>query len=50
MMGYRLLLDENVEHEVGHRIEHHGHDVVYVDFVAELKKGSDDYCSRFRYE
>jgi hypothetical protein len=41
-MGYRLLLDENVEREVGHRPEHYGHDVVHVDFVSELGKGSDD--------
>lgn len=41
-MGYRLLLDENVEHEVGHRLEHWGHDVEHVDFVPELGKGAED--------
>lgn len=41
-MAYRLLLDENVEHEVGHRLEHYGHDVEHVDFVPELGKGVDD--------
>jgi predicted nuclease of predicted toxin-antitoxin system len=37
-MPYRLLLDENVEHEVGHRLENYGHDVVHVDFEPELGK------------
>lgn len=41
-MEYRLLLDENVEHEVGHRLEHFGHDVVHVDFIPELGKGTTD--------
>jgi hypothetical protein len=41
-MSYRLLLDENIEHEVGHRLEHYGHDVVHVDFEPELGKGSTD--------
>jgi predicted nuclease of predicted toxin-antitoxin system len=42
-MGYRLLLDENVEHEVFHRLENYGHDVEHVDFVSELGKGTDDH-------
>ncbi|AUX09890.1 hypothetical protein AArcSl_2266 [Halalkaliarchaeum desulfuricum] len=42
-MGYRLILDENVEHEVYHRLENYGHDVAHVDFVSELGKGTDDY-------
>lgn len=42
-MAYRLLLDENVEHEVLHRLENYGHDVEHVDFVSELGKGTDDY-------
>lgn len=41
-MAYRLLLDENVEYEVFHRLENYGHDVVHVDFVADLGKGTDD--------
>ncbi|GAB3689130.1 hypothetical protein GCM10028857_24120 [Salinarchaeum chitinilyticum] len=41
-MAYRLLLDENVEHEIGHRLEHYGHDVEHVDFVAALGKGAED--------
>lgn len=39
---YRLLLDENVEHEVGHRLRNYGHDVEHVDFVPELGKGAAD--------
>ena len=42
-MVYRLILDENVEHEVFHRLENYGHDVEHVDFVSELGKGTDDY-------
>jgi predicted nuclease of predicted toxin-antitoxin system len=41
-MGYRLVLDENVEHEVLHRLENYGHDVEHVDFVPELGKGTGD--------
>lgn len=41
-MAYRLLLDENVEHEVHHRLENYGHDVAHVNFVAELGTGTDD--------
>lgn len=39
---YRLVLDEGIEHEVLHRLEDAGHDVVHVDLVWELGKGSDD--------
>jgi hypothetical protein len=39
-MGYRLLLDEHLEHEVIARLD--DHDVEHVDFVPELGKGSDD--------
>jgi predicted nuclease of predicted toxin-antitoxin system len=42
-MAYRLILDENVEHEVLHRLENYGHDVEHVDFVAELGKGTADH-------
>lgn len=42
-MVYRLILDENVEHEVLHRLENYGHDVEHIDFVPELGKGTDDY-------
>lgn len=41
-MAYRLVLDENVEHEVGHRLENYGHDVEHVDFLSSLGKGADD--------
>ncbi len=42
-MSYRLILDENVEHEVLHRLENDGHDVEHVEFVSELGKGIDDH-------
>jgi hypothetical protein len=42
-MVYRLVLDENVEHEVVyHRLANYGHDVTHVDFVSDLGKGVDD--------
>lgn len=41
-MGYRLLLDENVEHEVRQRLEAGGHDVERVEEVAALEKGATD--------
>ena len=41
-MAYRLILDENVEHEVFHRLENYSHDVEHVDFVPELGKGTSD--------
>lgn len=47
-MSYRLLLDENIEHEVLHRLENAGHDVEHVDFIARLGKGtSDDEIARY---
>jgi hypothetical protein len=39
-MVYRLILDENVEHEVLHRLENYGHDVEHIDFSTELRKGT----------
>lgn len=41
-MSYRLLLDENVEHEVFHRLESKYHDIEHVDFVPTLEKGTSD--------
>lgn len=41
-MMYRLVLDENVEHEVYYRLTNYGHDVTHVDFVSSLGKGVDD--------
>jgi len=38
----RVLLDENLEHEVYHRLRHDGHDVVHVDIDDELHKGDSD--------
>jgi hypothetical protein len=42
-MTYRLILDENIEHEVYHRLDNYGHDVEHVDFVSALGKGTGDY-------
>ena len=39
---YRLLLDENLEHEVLKRLVGAGHDVEHVDTVATLGKGASD--------
>lgn len=39
---YRLLLDENIEHEVMERLADAGHNVEHVDTVAELEKGARD--------
>lgn len=41
-MGYRLLLDENVEREVYSRLTAGGHDVQHVDDVPSLEKGASD--------
>lgn len=41
-MTYRLLLDENVEHELVNRLSADGHDVIHVDGVAALGKGTAD--------
>jgi len=38
-MGYRLVLDENIEHSVLHRLDNAGHDVEHVDF---MEKGASD--------
>lgn len=40
-MPYRLLFDENVEHEVRDRLADR-HDVEHVDFVPQLGKGATD--------
>ncbi|TKX74602.1 hypothetical protein EXE46_07820 [Halorubrum sp. GN11_10-6_MGM] len=42
-MTYRLILDENVEHEVLHRLENYGHDAEHVDFVPEFGKETADH-------
>lgn len=41
-MAYPLVLDENVEHEVGHRLENYGRDAEHVDFLPALGKGTDN--------
>ncbi|WP_436929849.1 DUF5615 family PIN-like protein [Halosimplex halobium] len=41
-MGYRLLLDENIENEATDRLAGAGHDAEHVDSVPELGKGSAD--------
>jgi predicted nuclease of predicted toxin-antitoxin system len=38
----RLLLDENLEHEVYHRLESYGHDVRHVEVSDGLEKGLTD--------
>ena len=47
-MVYRLVLDENVEHEVSHRLENYGHNVEHVGFGSNLGKGVTD-CSIAKY-
>lgn len=41
-MGFELLLDENVEHEVMYKLRDRGHDVEHVEFVPALEKGASD--------
>lgn len=41
-MGYRLLLDENIEAEATDRLAAAGHDAEHVDAVAALGKGASD--------
>ena len=38
----RFLLDENIEHEVYHRLENYGHDLLHVKVSDELNKGDTD--------
>jgi len=42
-MSVPLLLDENLEHEVYHRLRSYGYDVVHVDYHDELAKGDSDH-------
>lgn len=41
-MAVEFLLDENIEHQVLHRLVHRGYTVEHVDFIAELGKGATD--------
>lgn len=38
----RFLLDENMEHEVYHRLESDGHDILHVEISDELATGDTD--------
>jgi len=50
-VGYRLLLDENVENEATDRLTDAGHDVEHVDTVPELGKGTaDEQLARYSLE
>lgn len=41
-MRYRLLVDENVEYRIVHKLRNDGHDVEHVDDLTGLGKGSSD--------
>lgn len=41
-MSYRLLVDENVEYRIVHKLRNYGHNVQHVDDLAEFGKGSSD--------
>lgn len=41
-MTYRLVLDENVERAVAHKLRNYGHDVEHVDELQRLGKGTSD--------
>jgi len=44
----KFLLDENLEHEVFHRLRNDGHEVRHVDLSDDLQKGdSDDALAEF---
>lgn len=38
----RFLLDENLEHEVYHRLQNYGHELLHVEVSDELSKGDTD--------
>jgi predicted nuclease of predicted toxin-antitoxin system len=38
----RFLLDENIEHEVYHRLGNYGHDLLHVEISDGLNKGDTD--------
>lgn len=38
----RFLLDENLEHEVYHRLQNYGHDVLQVEVSDKFSKGDTD--------
>jgi len=41
-MSYRLLVDENIEYRIVHKLRNYGHDVEHVDDLVEYGKGSSD--------
>jgi predicted nuclease of predicted toxin-antitoxin system len=41
-MSVKFLLDENIEHEVLHRLEKFGYTTQHIEFHPELGKGTDD--------
>jgi len=44
----RYLLDENLEHEVVHRLRDQGHEVRHVDLTDDLRKGDpDEHLAQF---
>jgi predicted nuclease of predicted toxin-antitoxin system len=50
-MAVRLLLDENIEHRVYHRLLDRGYAVDHVDFDERLRKGvGEDALARFSLE
>jgi len=50
-MSLSLLLDENIEHEVLHRLRNLGHEVEHVDRHDDLDKGdADEELARYSLE
>jgi len=41
-MSFKLVLDENVEHEVLYKLQNRGHDVRHVELIGDLGKGTPD--------
>ncbi|WP_136591984.1 DUF5615 family PIN-like protein [Salinigranum halophilum] len=41
-MSYRLLVDENGEYRIVHKLRNYGHDVEHVDDLAVFGKGASD--------
>jgi hypothetical protein len=41
-MGPPILLDENLEHEILHRLRKYGHEAEHIHFHENLQKGDED--------
>ena len=41
-MSYRLLVDENVEYRIIHKLRNYGHDVEHVSDLSTFGTGSTD--------